>query len=507
MQKAFSSIITNIILQIMTALQGFIVSRFVLSTYGSAINGMVNSISQFLIYAGLAEMGIGNAAIIALYKPISNNNWKKINSLISTTKRKYFFSGMFYIMIVLLIALLYPFAIKKQFDYGFVFFMVIVIGGVNLAEYFILAKYKVFLSALQKYYVLNIARSISIFGSLTMSILLMSNNYSLILVKGVIVLIRVCEALIIRYYTTHQYPKLQEKSNLYIKIKQQNNALLHQLDNIVIYNTDLVVLTICLSNNSLYEISVYTVYAMPCNMMINLLNTLTTGMNSTFGDIIVRGDKKRLKSWYDAYEYIYLLIVFSAYTCFVVMIIPFVKCYTVGIYDINYIRLFIGILFCFSGLTAHIKGAAMVLIVGAGHFRETQKYIVLEAIINILISLILVRRYGLIGVLIGTIISHMVADPGYINHAYKVILGKSSDIIQKRIVRNSIIFILLSIVEYNFVKVVENWIVLILVGVIILFINIGIYYVINVFFEPEKKYILKNVYIKVISKKHIGEKK
>ena len=149
----------------------------------------------------------------------------------------------------------------------------------------------------------------------------------------------------------------------------------------------------------------------------------------------------------------------------------------------------------------------MVLIVGAGHFRETQKYIVLEAIINILISLILVRRYGLIGVLIGTIISHMVADPGYINHAYKVILGKSSDIIQKRIVRNIIIFILLSIVEYNFVKVVENWIVLILVGVIILFINIGIYYVINVFFEPEKKYILKNVYIKVISKKHIGEKK
>ena len=91
MQKACSSIITNIILQIMTALQGFIVSRFVLSTYGSAINGMVNSISQFLIYAGLAEMGIGNAAIIALYKPISNNNWKKINSLISTTKRKYFF--------------------------------------------------------------------------------------------------------------------------------------------------------------------------------------------------------------------------------------------------------------------------------------------------------------------------------------------------------------------------------------------------------------------------------
>ena len=86
-------------------------------------------------------------------------------------------------------------------------------------------------------------------------------------------------------------------------------------------------------------------------------------------------------------------------------------------------------------------------------------------------------------------------------------MGKSSDIIQKRIVRNSIIFILLSIVEYNFVKVVENWIVLILVGVIILFINIGIYYVINVFFEPEKKYILKNVYIKVISKKHIGEKK
>lgn len=491
MQRALSNVVTNVILQIMIALQGFVISKFVLSIYGSAMNGMVNAISQFLIYAGLAELGVGNAAIVALYAPISGSNWKMINNIVGTVKRKYCLSGMFYIIIVFGIAFLYPMAINGQLDYSFAFFMVIVIGGSNLAEYFILAKYKIFLSADQKYYVLNLARSISIFVTLVVSIILMLNRYSLIVVKGVVAFIRVCEALIIKYYTIRKYPKLRQKPEKTIKINQQNNALLHQVFNIVIYNTDLVVLTICLSVNSLYEISVYTVYAMPCNMMINLLNTLINGVNSTFGDIISRCDREKLRKWYDIYEYMYMIIIFTAYTCFAVMVIPFVRCYTMGVCDINYIRLSIGILFCFSGLTAHIKGAAMVLITGAGHYKETQKYIFAEAVSNIVISLILVRKYGTAGVLVGTIVSHLLANPGYINYANKIILYDRSGKIWRRIGRNSVAFIVLFTIEYVFLRKIDRWTFLFFCGMVVLTINTGVYFFLNIISEPEKKCILQ----------------
>lgn len=61
---------------------------------------MINSISQFLAYAGLVEMGIGNASIVALYKPISEHNWTLTSSIVSTAKKKYYFSGIIYTLIL-----------------------------------------------------------------------------------------------------------------------------------------------------------------------------------------------------------------------------------------------------------------------------------------------------------------------------------------------------------------------------------------------------------------------
>lgn len=499
------NISTNIILQMITALQGFIVSRIILSVYGSAVNGMINSISQFLIYAGLAELGIGNAAMIAFYKPVADGDWETINKIAGTVKRKYFFSGMIYLVIVFVIAAAYPFAVNKQIDYEFAYFMVIVIGASNLAEYFMLAKYKVFLSAVQKYYVLNAARSISIFISLMLSILLMLNNHSLVIVKGVIVLTRICEALVVKYYTESQYPRLRDRVKSYCKINQQNNSLVHQIANIVIYNTDLVVLTLCLPKNSLYEISVYTVYAMPCNMIINLLNTLTNGVNATFGNMISKGKKEALKGWYDLYEFTYFAIIFSAYTCLAVMLIPFIKCYTSGVYDIDYNRLSVGLLFCFSGLTAHVKGAAVTLILGAGHFKQTQKYILSEAVSNIMISLALVKTYGVAGVLTGTILSHIMVDPGYINYANRVILNRERGIVSKRLGRNSVLSIVLFMAEYYFIRNIEGWIMLILNGVIILIINVFASVIVNLLMEPEKLWEFKNICLKAIIRKYTGE--
>lgn len=83
-KKAIYNIVSNIIVQILVAVSGFIIPKFVLSAVGSATNGMVNSIGQFLAYAGLIEMGIGNAAIAALYKPIAQKDVNGISIILSS---------------------------------------------------------------------------------------------------------------------------------------------------------------------------------------------------------------------------------------------------------------------------------------------------------------------------------------------------------------------------------------------------------------------------------------
>ena len=71
---AFKNLATSLILQLVLALSGFIIPRFFTELYGSSMNGLVNSISQFIAYLNLVEAGISSSVIVSLYKPLADKN-------------------------------------------------------------------------------------------------------------------------------------------------------------------------------------------------------------------------------------------------------------------------------------------------------------------------------------------------------------------------------------------------------------------------------------------------
>ena len=73
---AFKNMLANLILQVCVADSGIILPRFFIEEYGSTINGMVSSITQFLSYIGLVEAGVGSASIVALYTTLAKNDIK-----------------------------------------------------------------------------------------------------------------------------------------------------------------------------------------------------------------------------------------------------------------------------------------------------------------------------------------------------------------------------------------------------------------------------------------------
>lgn len=68
--NSFAAAINQIVIMIV----GFITPRVMISTYGSEVNGLVSSLSQFISYISLVEAGIGGAAIYSLYKPLAEKN-------------------------------------------------------------------------------------------------------------------------------------------------------------------------------------------------------------------------------------------------------------------------------------------------------------------------------------------------------------------------------------------------------------------------------------------------
>ena len=67
--------IASITNQIMLIISGFVIPKYMLSFYGSEINGLVSSISQFLGFISFMQAGVGVVVQAALYDPINRDDW------------------------------------------------------------------------------------------------------------------------------------------------------------------------------------------------------------------------------------------------------------------------------------------------------------------------------------------------------------------------------------------------------------------------------------------------
>ena len=77
-KNAIRNIATSLLLQIIAIVYGFIVPKIIIDCFGSNVNGLVVSITQFLSYISLLESGFGPVVKAVLYKPIANKDQKTI---------------------------------------------------------------------------------------------------------------------------------------------------------------------------------------------------------------------------------------------------------------------------------------------------------------------------------------------------------------------------------------------------------------------------------------------
>ena len=107
-KKAIKNIISSLLQQLITILCGLILPRMIIGAYGSSVNGLISSMTQFLGYITLLEAGIGPVIKSVLYKPIANRDKKEIEKILKASQK--FFSMLSYIFVIYLIVLcvLYP---------------------------------------------------------------------------------------------------------------------------------------------------------------------------------------------------------------------------------------------------------------------------------------------------------------------------------------------------------------------------------------------------------------
>ena len=185
-------------------------------------------------------------------------------------------------------------------------------------------------------------------------------------------------------------------------IKQKWNGLAQHVAFIIAQNADPLVLTLF---STLENVSIYSVYNLILNGMRSLFSALDSGVAPIVGNMMVNKEKSKLLHFFESYECIFHLLITFVFTVVGMLILPFISIYTKGINDADYIIPAFATIITVAVAVSILRTPYNILVLAAGHYKQTQWSSILEALINVIISSLMVFQYGLIGVAIGTLVA------------------------------------------------------------------------------------------------------
>ncbi len=442
-RRAKLNIIVSLLGQFVTLTCGLIVPRLLIGQFGSEAYGATTSISQFLAYITLLEAGIGGVARSALYKPLADGDMRQISAVVCEIKR--FFRVIGYIFAVYVIMLACTFqriADVRCFDWLSTAALVVVISISTFAQYFIGISYAVLLQASQRTYITTVISMAATVLNTMLIVVLTTHGFSLIIVKLASSVVFALKPLAMWVYVRKHFQLVHVKEHNPQLLAQKWNGLGQHLAFFLHSNTDIAVLTI-LAN--LATVAVYSVYNMVVTQIQNVTTSFSAGMEAIFGDMLAKKEMDLLKRTFSYYETLLSVISLILFSVTAVMIVPFVKLYTKGITDVNYIQPAFAFLLVIASLLYCLRIPYHALTIAAGHFRQTQFAAYGEAFINITVSVILVIRCGLVGVAIGTVLAVLFRFFYYIYYLSKNIFFREVSISAKRFGVNGLTFALIVI--------------------------------------------------------------
>lgn len=453
-KKALKNLISNLLWQFVTIIAGLIVPNLIIRTYGSDVNGLIISVTQFLSYISLLESGIGPVIKHELYKPIAQKNKDEILNILYSGQKFFKKIAAFFVIYIVILCIIYPILIANNYPYIFTIGLIIIISLSTLFEYYFGLNYSLFLDANQENYITSVFRIITTIFSTVIIVVMILFEFDIILVKGISALIFILRPILLNIYVSKKYEIKLSSTNCKAKsLTSRWSALSLHVATVVHNSTDVAILSIF---TNFLEVSVYSIYANVTKALSSITQSVYTSVESAFGDMIAKNEEKNLNNKYSEYEFFYYLFLTILFSSTLILILPFVSIYTNNVIDTNYIRPLFALFIILSELVTSIRFPYRRLCFSAGKFKELNFASWLEVIINIVLSIVFVFNFGIVGVAIGTLISITVNLIITISISSKKILNRKSYETIKKIFLMIVNIIINVLIMKDFIGIIPN---------------------------------------------------
>lgn len=409
---ATRNIIFGLAGNVVTMLLQFALRQVFITKLGDTLIGVQDLYTEVLTMLSLAELGVGTALNYSLYGPVARGEKEKIKSYMLLYKKAY---RAIAVAIAAIGVALLPFLDGIVKNPGYLtlgelrlYYLIFLFNTVS--SYFVAYKYSL-ANAEQKNYIQTNADTVSkmVAVVLQLAALFVLPDYLLYLLLQAGVLLG--QKIFISWYLNRKYPILKEKEvqplskeESDVVIKKTKALMLHRIGDMARLQTDAIIISSILG---VVWVGLIGTYKLIVNSVSNYVNVIFNSVISSFGNLIATEGKERQFELFQVYRFLGIWIYGFSAVGFFLLLSPLVELY-VGkdkVLAVSIISWFL--------IDYFFKGERVVLSnfkTAAGVFEQDKYLTLIQGFVNLAVSIVLVRKIGLAGVFIGTVVSGLIAN-------------------------------------------------------------------------------------------------
>ena len=421
-QNSFFNMVTGIGSSLLLIALNFITRTVFIRTLGSDYLGLEGVFSNILTVLSLANLGFDTAIGYKLYKPIEEDDRRRIQLLMKLYRQVYLVVGC---VIAALGLCLIPFLPRLAKDYdrlaalglnGAVIFCIYLFNTVS--SYWFFAYKNAFVAATQKSYILTVAGYFIALANSLAQILALTLARSFIVYLLVQIGFTIAQNLLNAYICDRRHPYLRDtvdgrisRQEVQELFKDCSVLLLHRVCGTVINSSDIIVLSVMAG---LQTVGLYSQYLMVKNQLANLLGRIVTSLQASVGSLYSTGNLEWSRLTFRVVNFCTVWLFGVGAVGMAVLLDEFitlwagpeyvVTSWTVGGVTVRTpVALLIGIEFYIGGQGHYL----LILREVTGAFRYIRLRPLASIAVNLGLSILLVPRIGMAGCVVSTIVAHL----------------------------------------------------------------------------------------------------
>ena len=439
--------ITGVIGQLLTIVMQFACRTVFIYTLSSEYLGIVGLFTNIISILSLSELGFGVAILYLIYKPIAENNKNKIIEYMNLYR-------VFYRRVALVVfgvgVCLIPFLkyfVGNSLDIHNVRLIYILYLFNSIASYLLIYKQSIIEASQKVYITIFYQKSFLLVQSILQIVsLLITKNFIIYLVIQLISTIT-CNLFIsikadkLFPYLNKDKKSLPSKDEIKEVMKNTLAMATHKMGSVVVLSTDNILMSAMVNIKSVGLYSNYTLITTTINAFINMI---FNGFSASIGNFVASREQKQIYSIYKSVNFFGFWLVSFCATSLYNLLNPFIELWIGPKYLFNMDIVFIIV------TNFYLNGMRVVTLKfrdAMGIFWYDRHKPIFESGINLLTSFILTKKFGVIGILLGTTISTLLTSfwiEPYV--LYKYGFKEKIDDYYKKYMMYTVYFIVISLI-------------------------------------------------------------